>query len=444
MKSLITYIFIVVSAWYGVSSTDDSRCDYQSGPPGRFGCVSLPEHGYTGRKQFANCLSNAYIRQKSGGRHVCVNSRATFCWYQCMLEVHNIESGRVTDDCACEDNEILPTVDLPQDCYSPDGSNCAWYRECLERRHQCAGSGSDYAIQYAEHFCGLYVQSSGSFSSQGRAWIDAVRKCLQVALVPAIRPYYKGNCNEIKKTAFASHAACYLRPDAASPGICDLNPRDWWRVFWTVKGAIISKDWYRALWEMASVGGACAGQLALDALTKVDSVVSQVLVLGEAPRLRLSARQVNETDQGLELDRKWEVVEKAAKGAAEYLHWNRDERFDWFAFTTEDEGSTAANFSVHFWFRSSNASNTENVQDEAQKFESWIASGKDQLSFEVAGTRFKAMGISTCNDSMCANVTKFVEFASSSSSASLITAAYYAAIPLIAGQILVAIAAFFR
>ena len=50
-------------------------------------------------------------------------------------------TGAVTDDCACEvdapggSNESMPiTTSIPLDptCYSPDGTQCSWYRNCLE------------------------------------------------------------------------------------------------------------------------------------------------------------------------------------------------------------------------------------------------------------------------------------------------------------------------
>ncbi|XP_055347971.1 uncharacterized protein LOC129595085 [Paramacrobiotus metropolitanus] len=426
MHFSITYL--VMLAWASYADSVDyiygNSCSNYFGPErGGFGCLRL--NGYD-RRQSATCVSSKYLLQRSERRTFCFYYWYPFCWYPCMLETHRIGPRKdtdpntytVTDDCACDPKDIMPMNmdDLPNKCNYPDGSDCAWYRECLERRHQCAGGNNDYAIQYAEHFCNLYAHGSDAFSSQGKNWINAVRKCLQAALVPAMRPYYKGSCRDIKKTAFASHDACYLRPDATSPGICDLDPHDWWKIFWTVKGAIVSKDWYRSLWQMSVVGGACSKEFVFDSLMKLHQMVSVSLSFGSSQsELYLTGRQKRAADEELELDKKWEIVERAANGVAGYLQWNRD-NFDWFAFMTE-EGGTASNYTVNFWLRSiSNHSDPRTVQNEAQKFEKWIASGKNQLSFDINGTEFSAMGFSTCNDSLCANVTKFVKFASTSAS----------------------------
>lgn len=74
--------------------------------------------------------------------------------------------------------------------------------------------------------------------------MDAVRKCLQVELVPLLRPYTNPTCKDIKQKAFSSHSGCYVDPFEGAPSICNISFRDWLQVVSTVKYAL---DW--RLWE---------------------------------------------------------------------------------------------------------------------------------------------------------------------------------------------------
>ena len=192
--------------------------------------------------QWGTCLTDTYIRQKSRQKYQCEDQSRTYCYYQCMLEVRGKVNGDVTDDCKCNigatpPSTLSPQPTLPSWCSSPSGSDCSWYRECLEKRHPCSGKPGDYGIAYAEQFCKLYSSSYSKFNLQGKAWVDAVRKCLQVALVPMLRPYQNPTCEKIRDFAFKSHTQCYLSPFPGAPSICDLSIKDWWQVFWTIKGS---------------------------------------------------------------------------------------------------------------------------------------------------------------------------------------------------------------
>ncbi|XP_052233388.1 uncharacterized protein LOC127846258, partial [Dreissena polymorpha] len=102
---------------------------------------------------------------------------------------------------------------LPANCYSPDGTDCSWYRDCLESQHY------------------------NMFDNNGQLWIDAVRKCLQIALVPLIRQYKTVSCSEIKQTAFESHSRCYTSLFPGAPSICFIGARNIFQVFVTIKSA---------------------------------------------------------------------------------------------------------------------------------------------------------------------------------------------------------------
>jgi len=144
-------------------------------------CVLLTPH-YT-QYQWATCLTEDYIMRASDNAHQCRSDQVTQCYYQCMIEIYNVDSGQVYGDCICSPGQELttPTILRPE-CYSPSGANCDWYRDCLEARYACEGTRYGYAIEYADKFCNLYVDNYNDFSDDAREWIDGVRKCLQEVL----------------------------------------------------------------------------------------------------------------------------------------------------------------------------------------------------------------------------------------------------------------------
>ncbi|KAH3699741.1 uncharacterized protein LOC127860795 [Dreissena polymorpha] len=171
---------------------------------------------------------------------------ATYCYYQCMLEVHDVNSGAVTDDCACEvdapggSNESMPTttsIRLDPTCYSPDGTQCSWYRNCLEKRFPCKELEQSYALDYGEKFCNLYTDHYAEFDDVGQKWVNAVRKCLQVALVPLMRSFNTVPCEQIKDVAFESHTGCYVTPPDGAKSFCDIGGRNLFSVLATIKSA---------------------------------------------------------------------------------------------------------------------------------------------------------------------------------------------------------------
>ena len=140
---------------------------------------------------------------------------------------------------------------LPAECYNPTGQSCDWYRQCFEKLLPCEASSYPYAIGFAQHYCEEYGKMYNKFSSDGKRWIDAVRKCLQVKLVPLMRSSKPFTCKEIQNYAFKSHVPCYHTPDPSQTQIsfCHLPFRDWLRAFNTIKTSFLKVP-------LASVRGA--------------------------------------------------------------------------------------------------------------------------------------------------------------------------------------------
>ena len=95
-------------------------------------------------------------------------SPCTQCWYQCMIEIYEVEEGPVNSECGCIPGEMFPNdlSRLEAECYSPGGDDCGWYENCLARHNECA-PGENYAIEYALKFCNLYTTTLASKVDSG-------------------------------------------------------------------------------------------------------------------------------------------------------------------------------------------------------------------------------------------------------------------------------------
>lgn len=231
---------LVLLAMMGESCAQ-TRCSNGMGDYFNIGeveCVLLTP--YYSEDQWATCLTDSYVRRVSDQNHFCRGGAAT-CWYQCQVEVNDMDSGPVNDNCRCSDAETpttpaVETPTLPPECFSPGGLDCNWYRNCLEVRYPCDGTADGYAIEYALKYCNLYSDNYNDFSPAGRLWVDGVRKCLQLALVPSLRPFMHTTCADLKRNALRSHSGCYITPASGAPSICNIPCLDSWKAFWIVNG----------------------------------------------------------------------------------------------------------------------------------------------------------------------------------------------------------------
>ena len=241
MKTYQTLLTVVIATCYiySNSAAASGTCNIWYGPAGNTHCVKFDVYS---DYQWATCRTNIYIQTKSNSRHICTYRYATYCYYQCMIDVYDKNDGDILPYCKCSPGDPLPTetIPLPAWCHSPDGTSCSWYRECLSKAYpQCKDDDDEYAIKYAEKFCTLYDEKLKDFSTQGKNWVNAVRKCLQLKLVPVIDATRQKTCTELKSAAFETHTPCYLDPEPSAPSYCDLSVGDRLRVFWTIKSAFV-------------------------------------------------------------------------------------------------------------------------------------------------------------------------------------------------------------
>lgn len=396
-----------------------TTCDRNNGPSGVTECIQISR--YNNEYQWATCLTNAYIKQKSSHEHQCEDRTRTYCWYQCMLEVHAKNSGPVSDDCSCQLSNTtpkpytgVPTTSLPLECYSPSGDSCDWYRNCLEKRYPCEDTSNAYAIKYAEKFCRLYGDRYSLFSPEGRKWVDAVRKCLQVSLVPILRPWRKLSCEDIRQWAFNSHTPCYLDPDKGAPSICDLDCQDFFKIFWTIKGSFIQLD---TSWEtmkgMWNIGGRCgvASQIrkcfkeGYQGLTKGVIKISKIVIKKFKQLLNRNKRSTS--DPLPEADSQSRFADRVGSAIATALNWNADV-MDWLAYP---ENTTAPAddpdiLNLIIVLADIKALGIVNTSAPAVSFNQTIkefalAVGKATLPLQIDGYNVWVKSLASCSDKSC-------------------------------------------
>ncbi|XP_028396529.1 uncharacterized protein LOC114520462 [Dendronephthya gigantea] len=247
MKSFHLYpLFMLLVMMYNMHCVQAANCDRSYGPAGTVHCIQSSRYN---DYQWATCRTDNYVRTKSNGRHACIDRTRTYCYYQCMIDVYDRSSGDVFLNCKCSPFDPKPTqrVKLPDWCYSPDGTNCNWYSNCLKKAYPyCENDKDDYSIMYTEKFCRLYDDQYDKFSQKGAQWINAVRKCIQLKLVPLVDKTRVRTCSDLKYTAFKTHSPCYTNPEnsqSSSISYCNLSPQDRNVVFWTIKSAFRAAYW---------------------------------------------------------------------------------------------------------------------------------------------------------------------------------------------------------
>jgi len=320
-----------------VDGTLGERCDRDTGPPGVTECFL--ETPYYSERQCSTCLKNSYIKQRSKGKHQCRDNTATYCYYQCMVELHGIDEGPVYDDCRCNTAAELPQdyaviFQDPARCYGPDGTDCGWYHDCLHEMFACTGQ-AEKAISYGERFCNLYTDSDLEFSENALQWVNAVRKCLQFALVPALYLCPKQlTCGDIKTMVFDSQVSCYLDP-YESFSVCTLPVIDWLRIFWTIKSSFQPLTFMETLKASVLTAANCAGVFAEELGKRLYSVSVWLW-------------EITQADDELSED---ELAHAVILNVSSSIRWRENSTIDWYAFAAntsdcEDSFTTPAPYQL--------------------------------------------------------------------------------------------------
>jgi hypothetical protein len=408
---LLTTLLLVESAY-------SQACDAQIGPSGTYVCALLAPY-YTDY-QWATCLTQAYITQLT--KKVCINLTATYCWLQCMAEMHDdpvIINGTVREDCRCSPSQVLNTTSLPHSCYSPDGTDCGWYRNCLEKRYSCQGTTAGYAIRFAEKYCTLYTASYGLFTPSGRQWVNEVRKCLQVTLAPLLRPWNDLTCEQVQQFAFKSHAPCYLNPGNSAPSMCKLNCLEWDKIVWTIRGDFKEQGYImESINEMINAALECPSSTfsCFYALNVIYPILPFKMVLQKGPKKTRAASGGNATENV-------PLASLLSNSISAAMQWDANV-LDWIVYV--DEAASASN-STHviavLWLMSRTEVNQSIAASESKilkgantKLQDAFIMGNLKIGFSLDSMDLSCNTIYTCEDARCQKTTSEIQAPLSKSS----------------------------
>ena len=102
MKTNINGLCLLIITLCYINKTEAATCSPYTGPSGDRQCIQVL--GYTDY-QWATCRTDSYLKATSDGRYKCRNPLHTYCWYQCMLEKFEDDSGDVYGSCRCSPGE---------------------------------------------------------------------------------------------------------------------------------------------------------------------------------------------------------------------------------------------------------------------------------------------------------------------------------------------------
>ena len=178
----------------------------------------------------------------------------------------------------------------------------------------------------------MNLKGKGNFSDDALNWIDDVRKCLLVKLVPVIRPYANMNCTQMIKFAAENQQQCYSEPYYGRPTICDLDFRNWAKVFWFMAeefdnaNSVFLKDIIAARYQCVFINKHTVMGSVFDnngPLTNSD--IGMVRLTVEV------AGNTSKTTSYIQVN----IPDSVTTQLAEQLHWNQ-RGVMWFSFLSND------------------------------------------------------------------------------------------------------------
>ncbi|CAG2246730.1 unnamed protein product [Mytilus edulis] len=220
------------------------HCNPDYGPSGIYDCLQLDKYD---KPQYATCITNSYAEMKTNYRYACkedvYGERPTYCWNQCMVELHDMTYGHVYNDCACTPGQHVikysrttSTTPLPisEQCYTPTGHDCLWFRDCLNYKYSCDGTDYKELLELGFNFCKIAPETKKKISENGFLWFDNAQKCFQVQMAPVLKQWLHLNCSTVENKATSVRNQCLSKPLGVI-SLCDLSHDDIWTIFWSIR-----------------------------------------------------------------------------------------------------------------------------------------------------------------------------------------------------------------
>ncbi|PVD34637.1 hypothetical protein C0Q70_05914 [Pomacea canaliculata] len=296
-----------------------------------------------------------------------------------MIEVHGLDAGNVTDDCACDPNATQPTS-------NPNELN----------------QTTNAIVPQVQTATGTKI-----------AWRRS-SSVLKVELVPLMRSYETYSCEDVKERAYRSHAACYTNPFKDSRTICEMPSVDFWHVFWIIRSAFISsysealfgllKTWGQESLTLKSVRSSSSqaraiGYVSLQATTSAsDSKVN--LAHRRSRRQTPSNQWEGETDNQTTYHL---LASELADELAKQLGWNVS-GVEWFAYglPVDVNVTRAVVFLADkraFGLDSPSLSASPNMTELVQQVAHAIQNGELRVTLE--GQQARLQSLEACGDIDC-------------------------------------------
>ena len=106
-------------------------------------------------------------------------------------------------------------------------SDCEFY-SCAEKQKHCGKKS--YLIGFGHKYCNKFEKRKYKFSSEGKRWIEEVKRCLIRKLDNVENQL---SCKRFKKIAIKHHVPCYI-----NSGYCALSKKDKKSVIKNILGSL--------------------------------------------------------------------------------------------------------------------------------------------------------------------------------------------------------------
>ncbi|PHH67467.1 hypothetical protein CDD82_1467 [Ophiocordyceps australis] len=147
--------------------------------------------------------------------------------------LHQVEINSTSPRNPATASGVLNSPMRQPDCQDPPPT-CDFYIKCAEQTLHCGPHG--YPLQWGNNMCHRFQSQLQHYSAAGRKWISNTMSCLQRALVAPLEQD-GATCASIQKTAFASHANCYI-----DSGVCSLSLSDMMQLIVTINTNLLTSD----------------------------------------------------------------------------------------------------------------------------------------------------------------------------------------------------------
>ena len=248
----------------------------------------------------------------------------------------------------------------------------------------------------------MFEEQKAKLSPDAQKWMEAVRKCQQVAMVPLLSPSEDPTCKEIREKALASYTQCYLNPGEGAKSICDVICWEHFKIFWAIKGSFLKLDtaWesLKGLWD---IGTQCTSpNIQENCFERNLKNVIKLLKLNVENLMRRKRRSPDSLSNVDILSRFTDGVGTAIGSA---LKWNTDV-MDWLAYTTN--WVSLGNVDIIIVMADIKALGIVTAPIESVNFDQTIddfasAVKKGTLRLQVEGYNVWIKSLALCSDKSC-------------------------------------------